>query len=118
MRFLYIQDVAPYEKFDALVDPCWGEKTLDLNKVKENNEPFALMNEPSPGMVANCEILSHFNTKERNLDHRLALWVISGIPILPNQEMLLHYGESYARSYPVGDPCPMIFNMKINVDVY
>lgn len=98
---------------EALVDSCWGKEELDMNLVKEFNSPFCLINEPAPGLVANCESISHVNSLEKDIRLRYSLWVVTGLPVLPNEEFLIHYGASYDRDYLVGDMCPEVFDCPV-----
>jgi len=95
----------------ALVDPCRGSTELSIEQVRELNDVFGLVNEPNDGDVANCEVRSHVNTFEPlSSQDRYTLGVVAMLPLLPFHELLIHYGPSYRRKYPVGKKCPRLFN--------
>merc|ERR1719291_241358 len=94
----------------AIIDAYRGRATLSLEQVRKHNEPFGFVNEPSLGQTANCEAESLINKLEdRESGNRYALMVVSMVPLLPGQELLVHYGRHYDRAYAVGKGCPRLF---------
>ncbi|CAD7953186.1 unnamed protein product [Amoebophrya sp. A25] len=93
----------------CMIDPCWGKDIFDRRL-----HPFAVMNEPPPGVYANCEVVSKI---EESLTVSLEPWrqnllrVYANLPILPCDELFIHYGRDFARenNYEVGLPSPLFF---------
>eukprot|EP00397_Hematodinium_sp_SG-2012_P035659 GEMP01038383.1.p1 GENE.GEMP01038383.1~~GEMP01038383.1.p1 ORF type:complete len:328 (+),score=52.20 GEMP01038383.1:58-1041(+) len=86
----------------GLIDPCWGKDDVDIER-----SPFALINEPPEGRYANCITESIFLEEEPQAHARHQVWVITGLPVLPNEELFYHYGDEYReRDYTPGLACP------------
>jgi len=95
-----------YGDITGLVDPCWGRGYVDIDR-----SPCALINEPPNGSYANCIAESIFLEQEKEPEKRHQVWVVTGLPILPNDELFYHYGTEYKeRDYVPGLPCPPLFN--------
>ena len=94
----------------ALVDTCRGAGTLELCEVKRRDEPFGFINEPPPSCVANCETQSRVNALEPvDSALRYQIMLLSKLPLMPCQELLMHYGSTYDRNFAVGEGCPALF---------
>ena len=93
----------------ALVDPSRGATEVRVKDLAEEEECCCLMNEPRPGHMANCMSISTIFTTETKLHRRYQLIIVTGVPVLAGEELLMHYGAGYERDYPVGEPCTQMF---------
>eukprot|EP00392_Amoebophrya_sp_AT5.2_P013646 g13775.t1 len=91
----------------VMVDPCFGTDFFDRRLA-----PFAVMNEPPEGVYANCEVVSKFAADESATEPwlRSVLRVYANLPILPRDELFIHYGADFDRDYAVGFPSPLFFH--------
>ena len=94
----------------ALVDPSRGETEVRVKDLAEEEECCCLMNEPRPGHMANCMSISTIYTTETKMHRRYQLLIVTGVPVMPGEELLMHYGTGYEREYPVGEPCTQMFD--------
>merc|ERR1711998_711788 len=104
------EDDSKGEQVKAMVDPCRGRPELELSVVSKGLQTeMAFINEPGTGMCANCLPTSHINEAERDPENRYALWIVTGLPVLPIGELFMDYGPAYERDYERGHPCPTVF---------
>jgi len=99
-----------YERLDGseryLLDAGMGvvDATPSLNPWKspdgmigmEGKAIAGLINEPSPDETTNCHFVAE------TIDGKKEVCVIVTTPISPGQELLIDYGDEYAREYKIG----------------
>ena len=92
----------------VIVPPLLTDGTVDLKRF-----PLAAMNEPPPGTVANVVMQQMIVSLEQMQKTGAPSDIVEPITMLlayttrrvePGEQLFLHYGGSYQRTYPVGNP--------------